>query len=184
IGSANDAIPGQCLVVVACAKPTSLSHGNVKYAAGSPCGTRREVISSQYDASQRDKPTGRGGAGWAGGGRGRRDPSPPSVSKRRRTHPRMMEPSREGLAGACRVVERPRPPPAPPAPRPVPRALVRLAPEKSGDFEVAVADLGPGFGFGPRIGEPPPPLRRCRGRDRARGARKVDDLAPDTDRVL
>src|SRR5213594_5257545 len=61
----------------------------------------------------------------------------------------------------------------PPATRPArsPAALVRLAPEKRRDLEVAVADLA--LGFGPRVGEPPSPLRRRRRRDRARGARQV-----------
>ena len=36
IGSANELIPGQCRVVVACGTPSPLNDANVKNAVGSP----------------------------------------------------------------------------------------------------------------------------------------------------
>src|SRR5262245_5904910 len=77
IGSENEAIPGQCRVVVACGNPSPASDENVKYTAGSPCETRPEVILPQYEAlGPRGEQTGPGGAGVGGKDRGRRDPFP------------------------------------------------------------------------------------------------------------
>src|SRR5258707_1817470 len=42
IGSANELIPGQCFVVVACGTPSAVSDRKVKYSAGSPWATSGE----------------------------------------------------------------------------------------------------------------------------------------------
>src|SRR5262249_61335849 len=39
-GSPHTAVPGQCLVVVACGSPSFSSIANVKYSGGAPCGTK------------------------------------------------------------------------------------------------------------------------------------------------
>src|SRR5262245_1615022 len=113
IGSENEAIPGQCRVVVACGNPAPASDGNVRKTAGSPCATSFELISPQYEAGNqamqrqylRAKQTGPRGGGRPGDrDRSRRDPFP---ARARRTQCARMEPSRKGPANACRVVERP-----------------------------------------------------------------------------
>src|SRR5262245_66324196 len=91
IGSENEAIPGQCRVVVACGNPAPASDGNVKKTAGSPYATRFELISlsmkCQTHAMNRESyaPNKRGRAGRrAGGGRQRR-PREGTDSPTRRT---------------------------------------------------------------------------------------------------
>src|SRR5512138_64012 len=84
IGSENEAIPGQCRVVVACGNPTPNRDGKVRKTAGSPCATSFEFISPQYEASDprdealdpRGKQTVRRGAGGRGQGQGSTRPVP------------------------------------------------------------------------------------------------------------
>src|SRR5262249_37215977 len=85
-------------------------------------------------------------------------------------------------ARASERVPRGRATPIPaPASRPA-RPLIRLAPEKSGNFEIAVTRLY--LSFIPRHSDPMPPGRR-RGRGkRARPARHVENLAAHADRFL
>src|SRR5262245_27147743 len=98
IGSENEAIPGQCRVVVACGNPAPASEGKVRKTAGSPCATSFELISPQYEAparrdealDPRGKQTGPDGAGGRGWDRGRRDPFPASARRLQRAR---MEPS-------------------------------------------------------------------------------------------